>query len=161
MPRLDQLLAKLDWYHLADGVPTRFHGDFHFENILWEPKSEMFTFLDWRQDFAGSLVRGDIYYDFAKLLHGLIVSHELIERNLFSVTWESGSIRYDFHRKQTLVDCEHAFSKWLTENEFDVNKVYLLTSLIFLNIAPLHHHPYNKLLFALGKKMLHDHLLST
>jgi thiamine kinase-like enzyme len=160
MPTLAHLLEKIDWSYLADGIASRFHGDFHFENILWESKNQTFTFLDWRQDFAGSLVRGDIYYDFAKLLHGLIISHELIDRNLFSVDWGAEEIRYDFHRKQILVDCEQDFSRWLSENEYDAKKVYLLTALIFLNIAPLHHHPYDNLLFALGKKMLRDHLLS-
>jgi hypothetical protein len=160
MPTLAHLLEKVDWSYLADGIASRFHGDFHFENILWEPKSRVFTFLDWRQDFAGSLVRGDIYYDFAKLLHGLFISHELIDLNLFSVAWGATEIRYDFHRKQTLVQCEQDFYRWLLENNYDAQKVYLLTALIFLNIAPLHHHPYDNLLFALGKKMLHDHLLS-
>ena len=73
---LETILKCVDWEWLANGLPGRFHGDFHFENILWNAASQNFVFLDWRQDFGGDIKNGDIYYDFAKLLHGLIISHE-------------------------------------------------------------------------------------
>jgi aminoglycoside phosphotransferase family enzyme len=74
MPTLSNLLNSIDWKDLTNGLPGRFHGDFHFENILYCSKKKTFKFLDWRQDFGGDLEVGDIYYDLAKLLHGLIVS---------------------------------------------------------------------------------------
>jgi hypothetical protein len=158
MPRLAQLLDAVDWEWLAHGLPGRFHGDFHFENILWSASTQKFSFLDWRQDFGGDLSTGDMYYDFAKLLHGLIISHELIARDLYSVEWRSDEIVYDFHRKQVLVECEQYFGKWLAAQGFDVKKVWTLTALIYLNIAALHHNPYSLLLYALGKTMLHNKL---
>jgi choline kinase len=158
MPKLDTLLNGLDWDWLADGLPGRFHGDFHFENILWNATDQHFTFLDWRQDFGGDLSTGDIYYDFAKLLHGLIISHELIAGDFYSVDWQPDEINYDFHRKQILVECERRFSDWLVIEGYDKKKVWVLTALIYLNIAALHHHPYSLLLFALGKTMLKNEL---
>ena len=158
MPLLSSLLDQIDWDDLAKGLPGRFHGDFHFENILWNPQSKTFTFLDWRQDFGGDLEIGDINYDLAKLLHGLIVSHELIAEDAFSVDWRKDSIRFDLHRKQVLVECDHYFMVWCDENGFDRTKVRLLTALIYLNIAALHHHPYSLLLYALGKRMLKHEL---
>jgi thiamine kinase-like enzyme len=146
----------VDWNDLAQGLPGRFHGDFHFENILRSDYGREFTFLDWRQDFAGSLIVGDIYYDMAKLLHGMIINHELIARGLFHIDWVDNSIRYDFHRKQMLVECEAHFAAWLTRQGYSREKVYLLTALIFLNIAALHHEPYCHLLYALGKSKLHQ-----
>jgi len=154
MPKLDTLLNAVDWDSLAEGMPGRFHGDFHFENILWNASEQRLTFLDWRQDFGGDLSTGDIYYDFAKLLHGLIISHELIAKELYSVEWSSMEINYDLHRKQILVECEQHFYHWLAKQGFDVKKVRTLTALIYLNIAALHHHPYSLLLYALGKAML-------
>ncbi|MBL8490830.1 MAG: NTP transferase domain-containing protein, partial [Rhodocyclaceae bacterium] len=73
-PPLAGLLDRVDWDGLADGLPGRFHGDFHFENILLAGDGR-FVFLDWRQEFCGDLAVGDVYYDLAKLLHGLIVNH--------------------------------------------------------------------------------------
>ncbi|TSK04497.1 MAG: phosphotransferase [Geobacter sp.] len=154
MPTLSALFEKVDWGWLADGLPGRFHGDFHFENILWSEEDRKFTFLDWRQDFGGSLTTGDVYYDLAKLLHGLIINHEMIAKEHFQVSWGQDSIRYDFHRKQSLVQCERRLERWLADNGYDVGKVRTLTALIYLNIAALHHYPYSLLLFALGKSML-------
>jgi hypothetical protein len=154
MPTLASLLSRVDWGALAHGLPGRFHGDFHFENILWNAVTQQFCFLDWRQDFGGDLSTGDIYYDLAKLLHGLIISHELIARDHYSVDWHADSVAYDFHRKQVLVACERRFSCWLQDSGYDVAKVWTLTALIYLNIAALHHAPYSLLLYALGKDML-------
>lgn len=154
MPLLKNLLNDIDWNWISNGTPGRFHGDFHFENILWTQHEKIFTFLDWRQDFGGNLSVGDIYYDFAKLLHGLIISHELINRELYSVIWTDKSINFDFLRKQNLINCENYFFEWLYKNGFDVKKVKTLTALIYLNIAALHHNPYSLLLYSLGKQML-------
>ncbi len=154
MPELETLLNSLDWNWLANGLPGRFHGDFHFENILWSESEEKFIFLDWRQDFGGDLSTGDIYYDLAKLLHGLIISHELIAGDFYSVDWQPDAIEYDFHRKQILVECEQFFGSWLESHGYDRRKLWVLTALIYLNIAALHHYPYSSLLYALGKDML-------
>lgn len=158
MTLLNTLLNSIDWRWLANGLPGRFHGDFHFENIIWNASEDRFIFLDWRQDFGGSLSIGDIYYDFAKLLHGLIISHELMVKKYFNVTWQSESINFDFYRKQILVECERHFGNWLITKGYDRKKVWVLTALIYLNIAALHHYPYSHLLFALGKSMLKSEL---
>lgn len=158
MPRLTELLNAVDWNWLANGLPGRFHGDFHFENILWNIDDQRFTFLDWRQDFGGDLSTGDIYYDLAKLLHGLIISHQLIAGGFFEINCEMDAIVYDFHRKQILVECERRLEDWLEGEGYDTKKVWLLTALVYLNIAALHHHPYGLMLFALGKTMLADEM---
>ncbi|AGF58298.1 NDP-sugar pyrophosphorylase family protein [Clostridium saccharoperbutylacetonicum] len=158
MPTLKEMLDNLDWNWISDGLPGRFHGDFHFENILYSQEDDKFTFLDWRQNFGGSLTVGDIYYDFAKMLHGLIICHELIAKDLYGVEWKEDSIRFDFNRKQILVQCEKSFEKWIISNGYDIKKVKVLTALVYLNIAALHHHPYGLLLYALGKSMLFENL---
>lgn len=154
MPTLRSLLEALDWDWLSSGTPGRFHGDFHFENILWNESRQRFTFLDWRQDFAGDLAIGDVYYDLAKLLHGLIVNHGLIAQDRYSANWTDTRIDFDLHRRQILVECERQMSPWLDQAGYDKRKVWTLTALIYLNIAALHHHPYSLLLYALGKSML-------
>lgn len=156
VPKLSTLLEQLDWSFICNGTPVRFHGDLHFENILVNEGSNMpFTLLDWRQDFAGNLEVGDIYYDLAKLYHGLIISHELVLQNHYHCDRELNVITYDFLRKQSLVECEQHFREFIVNNGYDLHKVHLLTALIFLNIAPLHHYPYCLVLFYLGKSMLY------
>ena len=77
-----------------------------------------------------------------------------IDKNLFEFKRNMNEINYDFLIKNINLDCQKIFIKWLGENNYDVVKVKVLTALIFLNIAGLHHHPYSHLLFSLGKKML-------
>ena len=54
--------------------------------------------IDWRQDFAGNIQLGDMYYDFAKLSHNLVVNHEIIDRNLFTVDILDENINLNIHR---------------------------------------------------------------
>lgn len=161
VPDMNTLLNAIDWQYITNGEPGRFHGDYHFENILYNSKTNSFTFLDWRQDFGGSLTIGDVYYDLAKLLHGLIICHELIVEDRYWVKWNDDTISFDFNRKQMLVECEQYYYKWLAENGYDKGKVRLLTALVYLNIAALHHYPYALLLFALGKQMLYQEVRGT
>jgi len=154
MPTLLSLLNTLNWNWISDSIPCRFHGDFHFENILWDCDNKEFVFLDWRQDFAGNLEYGDQYYDLAKLLHGMIINHGIISENLYHINWNQSEISFNFHRLQNLIKCEEYFYEWLDVQGFDKKKVITITALIFLNISPLHHYPYSLLLYALGKEML-------
>jgi thiamine kinase-like enzyme len=159
MPSLSNLLNNIDWKDLTNGLPGRFHGDLHFENILYCSKKNTFKFLDWRQDFAGDLEVGDIYYDLAKLLHGLIVSHEVIAKNQFLVEYKNNKISFRLDRKPILKKCEMRFNQWCVQNNFSLKKIRILTALIYLNIAALHHYPYSFLLYALGKSMLKKELI--
>ena len=152
------MLKQVDWKDLQTGTPCRFHGDFHFENILYNLKKKKFIFLDWRQDFGGNLEFGDIYYDLAKLLHGIILSHKIVAGNLFSVKWKKNEINYRFKREKLSSLIEISFEKWCIKNSYSFKKVKILTSLIYLNIAPLHHYPYSLFLYALGKSMLNKEL---
>lgn len=156
-PMLKELLDQVDWNYVSHGLPGQFHGDYHFENIIYDKKRDTFKFLDWRQNFEKSLDIGDIYYDLAKLNHGLIICHELIAKDLYTVSWSGDEINFDFARKQSLVECESEFRLWLEESGYDVKKVKILTAIIYLNIAALHHYPYGLMLYALGKKMLYDY----
>jgi len=158
---LNKLFNAINWDWLAAGQPGRFHGDFHFENILYSEATPYFTFLDWRQDFGGSLTIGDLYYDLAKLLHGLIVCHEIITRDLYKVEWNKDEIRFDLLRRHILVECEQFYMRWLAINGYDARRVKVIAALIYLNIAALHHYPYCLLLYALGKEMLKNNLEMT
>ncbi len=158
LPKLSEIINKLDWNNIICGLIGGFHGDFHFENILYDKENDKFTFLDWRQNFGGRLDFGDIYYDLAKLLHGLIICHELIAQNKYSVEINKNIINYTFERKPVLIQCEEYFYLWLKENNFDVKKVKQLCALIYLNIAALHHYPYCHLLYFLGKNMLYENI---
>jgi choline kinase/thiamine kinase-like enzyme len=155
LPALE-MLERLDWSALCETpMATHFHGDFHNENILVNDQGEP-VLIDWRQNFGpDNLEIGDAYYDFAKFYHGLLVSHAVVHRELYEVrSIDTNEVHISIMRPSELVDGEQAYIEWMIENGIDVQKVRVLTALIFLNIAALHEFPYSKYLFYLGKHLL-------
>ena len=159
VPTIAELLDEIDWDYLSDGVASNFHGDLQFDNILVTRDSisnlEKFILIDWRQDFDGMIDVGDSYYDLAKLYGGTLISYQLIKDGMFSFDMSGQSIYYNFFIKNDLVDAREEYELFLGKNNFDVKKVKLITSLIFLNMSPLHQHPFDLLLYYLGKSMLY------
>tara|TARA_Y100000816_G_C26107354_1_gene588924 strand:+ start:3905 stop:5461 length:1557 start_codon:yes stop_codon:yes gene_type:complete len=156
--RLNKILKKIDWNWLSKGISVRFHGDLHFENIIIQKKT--FRLLDWRQDFQNDIINGDIYYDLAKILHGLIVDHNQVDQNKYKIHKTGKRIKLSIKQSKNHKICQKYFEKWIIDNNFNLKKVRILTALIYLNISPLHHYPYSFFLYYLGKKMLSDELNS-
>ena len=156
MPMLFDVMNNLDMEWVSDGVPSIFHGDLHFENILVNNTNDglPFSLLDWRQSFGSSYSYGDVYYDLAKLYHGLIISHDFINKNFYNYSRELNIVYYDFHRKNTNIECEKILQEYVESHQLEWKKVKVITALIFLNIAGLHHYPYCHLLYYLGRVML-------
>jgi dTDP-glucose pyrophosphorylase len=163
VPTLKSLMAKVDWEWICEGAPAPFHGDLQFDNVLLNEgdAKRSFTLLDWRQDFAGLLDHGDLYYDLAKVYGGLILSYKGIKQNKFTCEVRQGDVKFDFHAPEALADIRAAYEKFLTERGFDLHKVQVLTALIFLNMSPLHHAPFDVLLFHLARSMLKKTLGTT
>ena len=46
----------------------------------------------WRHDFGGSIKYGDLYYDLAKIQHGLIVSHDKVSKQKFYVNQKNDNV---------------------------------------------------------------------
>ncbi len=150
--KINDLLKKINWTHLSMGIPSNFHGDFQPENIVIRNKK--ITLIDWREDFDGNEKVGDIYYDFAKLEHALLVNGEIIRNKKYYVKITKNKVKYKIATKKNLINFRKYFHKYLINNKYDLRKVKLLSALIYLNIAPLHDYPYNELLFYHGKLSL-------
>ena len=145
---INSLLDLVDFDYLSHGTPVTFHGDFILDNILHDYRR--FYLLDWRQDFQGCLHAGDVYYDLAKLNHNLILNHHVLNNELFTI--EDGThIKCDVLTPYVNILCQEKYHEWLDNNGFDVNKVKILTALIWINMAPLHEYPLSKFLFNFGK----------
>ena len=155
-PKISFLFEKIDWRDLNAGIPVNFHGDLHFENII--KNKNKITLLDWREDFSGIMNYGDIYYDLAKINHGLIIDHSVIKKSQFDIKIEKKNIKIKFVQSQENKKCQKLFFKFLKDNNYSILKVKIITSLIFLNIAGLHHYPYSIFLYYLGKMLLCESL---
>ncbi len=160
IPTVGKLLSLIDFDWLCSSKPKTFHGDFILDNVIQVSK-EQFKLIDWRQDFGGELEAGDQYYDLAKLAHNLVVNHGIIDSENFTVNiGADNEIILNIHRLQSLVDAEQLYYSFLKANDFDVEKVKILRSIIWLNMSPLHHHPFDLFLFYYGKYTLYGQLKS-
>ena len=151
-PTITEMIKAINKDWICKPEQTGFHGDFILDNIILG--EDGFTLLDWRQNFGGLIECGDMYYDLAKLNHNLVVNHEIVNNDLFTVKKINGEVVADIHRRQSLIECQEVYHNWILENGYDLNKVKVLTSLIWLNMSALHHHPFDEFLYYYGKYTL-------
>ena len=156
VPPVKSLLEKVSDKILLNACPSKIHGDLILDNII--EKDKKFTLIDWRQDFAGNLNIGDLYYDLAKLNHNLIFNHDIVNNRLYTIERNEKGIECDILVKKNLLDCKTVLEDFIIENGYSIEKVKLLTSIIWINMAPLHDYPLNMFLFNFGKYNLFNHL---
>lgn len=155
---LQNLLKKIDWQYICNGIPAGFHGDLQFDNILIKDTGS-FTLLDWRQDFAGLIEYGDLYYDLAKLYGGLLTSYKQIKRGQFKyLKLPDGSHEVGISMPSELRDAKEEFEDFVSENNLDLIKIKTITGLIYLNMSPMHHEPFNHFIYFFGHLVLESAL---
>ena len=91
-----------------------FHGDLHFENII---KKKIFKLIDWRDSFDKDIYFGDIYYDLAKILHGLIVNHSIIKKEKFEINIKDNKINYKIKQKPGYNSLINYYKKYLLKKK--------------------------------------------
>jgi hypothetical protein len=154
VPPVFELLKLIPMSIFSKNIKTRIHGDFILDNCIFH--NDKYTMIDWRQDFSGELEYGDLYYDLSKLAHNIVVNHEIINKDLFTYSNQNGIINVDILCKKSLIDCEQILFNWSSEQNFSVKKIKILRALIWLNMAPLHHHPFDTFLYYFGKLNLYN-----
>jgi len=149
IPTVKDLINSIDKEWINSIEPYQFHGDYILDNIIYD--NGKFILIDIRQDFGGDVKKGDIYYDLAKLNHNLLFNHEIVNKGLFSVSEKNGETNCDILRSDRLSNCREILHDWIIENNFDLDRVNLITSIIWLNMAPLHDLKIGKFLYYFGK----------
>ena len=151
------ILDDIDWNLLInENAPSLMHGDLQFDNILITQDS--FKLIDWRQDFAGLVNSGDIYYDIAKLYGGLIINYDLVKENYFTFHEDGQNKSFEFFTRNSMQELIEILEKFILEEGYNIIKVKQLVGIIFLNMSPLHHYPFDKLLYSLSNYMLDKEL---
>ena len=153
---INKLLLDFDWNSIYSGIPTKqFHGDFHFDHVVYGGNNN-FYLLDWRQDFAGSDI-GDVYYDLAKMYGGILMSYKLMkDEENFTCFIDKNVVNYKYKSESMLDKFKPIYEKWIIHNDYDLDKVKLITALIFLNMSPIHEKEFGDLLFFKAKQMLQE-----
>ena len=149
VPSTAELLELAKGVLLDDLIECGFHGDFILDNIITD--DEKFQLIDWRESFGGNLQFGDLYYDLAKLNHSLHINHDIVNRELFFVEAVDGQIECGILRNDYHVIMQKELENFARLNKLSIRKIRTLSALIWLNMSPLHHHPFDLFLHYYGK----------
>ena len=148
---IDEYLTMIDWDWLCSDSRWSFiHGDFQFENLIYNNQTDTFTCIDWRTDFGGESY-GDLYYDLGKMLGGILLDYQAVKAD-----------KLEYQEKNEIAelnDCSipdaaiyiARLQKFCESNNLNWKKVFLLVPIIYLNMSPLHETPFDKYLFAISQ----------
>lgn len=133
------------------------HGDLCFTNILYDPVSRLFKFIDPRGSFGESGIYGDGRYDIAKLLHSLDGGYDFFIHDMFRLERDGGKFKLQQFFPATRGAVLQAFQKVFGAH-YDFNEVRTLEGLLFLSMCPLHKdYPARQFaMFATGLRILNE-----
>lgn len=158
LPLLENLLEKIPWKTLYDGIPCFIHGDLNFSNILYNKQTDKFLFIDWRQDFAGQIKFGDLYYDLAKLYAGITMNFNHIIQTQYKFVESGEKVTLSFKKWKNVDDYRKIFDEFIISKGLNLKKIKILSGLTYLNMAPLHPTPINRILIIYGILMISNGL---
>jgi NDP-sugar pyrophosphorylase family protein/mannose-6-phosphate isomerase-like protein (cupin superfamily) len=146
---LKEILSNLNIESLyTNPLYDLFHGDLQFDNIIYDSEINKYTYIDWRESFGGNTKGGDVYYDLAKLYGGCIIPYNLMKEEGSIKIYEGSSfISYSYNIPTNLNKFKEEYEKWIINQGFDLDKVKFITSIIFLNMSPLHDEKFGKMLW--------------
>lgn len=157
VPSAKEMLFAVPIDDICSNSPVTFHGDFILDNIVYTPDGR-FVLMDWRQDFGGDNLRGDIYYDLAKLNFSFIFNQEVVRDGFFKVKEKSGDVIIDIMMSFNLMDCREVFIEFMNQNRFNGRTLDIITAIVCLNMSPLHEHPLSLFLYYFGRLLLYHAL---
>jgi hypothetical protein len=134
------LLEKkiISLYHPGDFCII--HGDFCFNNILYDMPSGMLRFVDPRGNFGntGTTIYGDQKYDLAKLAHSALGGYDYFVNELFAIEREG----YHFHYRLNLRENNELITDLCLETVknlgYRVNDIQFIMGLLFVSMCSLH-----------------------
>lgn len=148
---MDQYVNMIDWDWLCKTAEWRFiHGDFQFENIIYNSNSQTFTCIDWRTDFGGDSY-GDLYYDLAKMLGGILLNYQKVKAGQLEYHEDGDTVELNYCGIEDDSAYISLLDRWVRAKGYNWDKVQQLVPLIYLNMSPLHEAPFDKYLFCLAQ----------
>ena len=134
--------------------PSPIHGDLQYDNVLVD-YNKNFLLIDWRHEFGNNIEYGDLYYDLAKLLGGILLNYKKIKQGKFeaSLSKDGRDIFYKYDEDKYVKEHQAVIYDFHFRNNLNINNTKKLLSLIYINMAPLHEPPFDILLLALANKI--------
>ena len=152
-PALEQRVRALS----ARTAGQLIHGDLCFPNILFDPLSRLFKFIDPRGSFGEAGVFGDPRYDVAKLLHSIDGGYDFLIHDMFEVSRKGTELTLQQFFPENRAAVLRAFDG-VFSSRFDLVEVRLLEGLLFLSMCALHEDnpPRQMAMFATGLRLVNE-----
>lgn len=140
LPKLEEQLSDL-----YDGSSMCIiHGDPCLSNILFDPGSRIFKFIDPRGHFGEMSVYGHNKYDIAKLRHSFNGGYEFIISDLFEIDDNGHNFTYTKFSENHHNEILNIFDNEVLARGYDINKIKLIESLLFISMIPIHRDNLNR-----------------
>ena len=110
-------------------MAKRIHGDFQIDNVIIANENSSFRLIDFRQDFAGNMVLGDLYYDLGKLLASLLIDYE-------ALAMPNGSAA--IHPMPGAADLIAVLEEFCIQENLEIAHVYEMALLVHVNMLGVH-----------------------
>lgn len=136
------------------------HGDFCFNNILYDVASDTVKLIDARGSFGESYkgIYGDVKYDIAKFLHSSVYGYDYLVNDLFRLD-DSGdeiSIAFNWRKNHDILE---GFSNEMINNlNMNEKNIKFIVGLLFVSMTPLHEDSEirQKAMYLHGVKILNE-----
>jgi dTDP-glucose pyrophosphorylase len=143
---------------VSQGAPGRIiHGDLCFPNILFDPVSRLFKFIDPRGAFGEAGIFGDGRYDVAKLSHSINGGYDFLIHEMFSVRFNEKAIDLEQFFPPSRAGILRYFEE-IFGSEYDLRAIHLIEALLFISMCPLHadSRPRQAAMYATGLRLLNE-----
>ena len=142
---------------VTNSVASPIHGDLQYDNVLINDNE--IVLLDWRHEFGNNNLYGDLYYDFAKLMGGILLNYQRIKVADFycELSNDGSSVSCSYIQDPYSEEHLSVLSEFIISKGFNVKHCWQLLSLIYMNMAPLHHYPFDLMLLAMSLDIYEKH----
>lgn len=135
------------------------HGDFCYNNILYDIPGGIVRLIDPRGSFGDNLlgIYGDRKYDIAKLSHSAIGGYDFFVNNNYEAERGAGVYDYSFGNDKLEVTSK-LMKQLILDNGYKYNDIKFITATLFISMCPLHKDsPKRQLAFFIhGLKILNE-----
>jgi hypothetical protein len=116
------------------------HGDFCFNNILYEPYTSALKLIDVRGSFNSlkSTIYGDQKYDYAKLSHSAVHFYDYLIAGQYKFHKNNKKLFYEFLIKENYKLISDECNNQIRKNGYNIKDIDFIVGISFLSMTALH-----------------------
>lgn len=157
----EELFARITSLYKEDDFCVA-HGDFCFNNILYDISHRLIKVIDPRGSFGDNCkgLYGDIKYDLAKLLHSSVGGYDYLVNNLYKLDLHGEVINYRIFHKSNHHIINERSRQIVADLGYSFKDIMLIVGTLFISMTPLHSDSSSrqKVMFIHGLKLINENI---